>query len=176
MGIERALLRVANRAFDLGKVLRGNIDACTTEECVIYWSILDLLEKKLVEGRKKALRQRLLDAAAELGDAAKNGSRVLKLSQIGAEVKLERRGGAITYNMLAAEDYVSANGERHPSAKNLITYKPVINEEALVGLRKAEMMSQEEYDSIVCVGPPSSVLKVKKPRELAELAKEYEVG
>jgi len=171
--LDRSLVKVAKGVFDIRKLLKGSIAKLTTEECVTFWSILDILEKKILKERKSALRARLLTLVEELGKPDKKGHKVLKLGSIYAEVKNEVRAGKLAYIAPAALAFIEANKSKDPMVESLIRYEPVVDEAVLLSLREREVMTQGDFDMIVQEGKPTDVLKVKAPREIADLLEDF---
>lgn len=170
--LSRGIVKAARNVFDIQKVLKGNIEALTTEECVSYWGILDLLEKKIMKPRKSELRKKLLGLVKELGEKDKKGHKVLKLGDIYAEVKREIRGGKVTYIMAMAQQYVEQCKDKDPMVSALVKMEPVIDEAVLLSLREREIMSEKEFDQIVSVGDDVEVLKVKAPKDIRDLVED----
>jgi hypothetical protein len=171
--LDRSLVKVAKGVFDIGKLLKGDIAKLTTEECVTFWSILDLLEKKILKDRKSALRARLLSLVEELGVNDKKGHKVLKLGSIYAEVKKEVRAGKLVYLAPMALAFIEAHKSKDPMVESLIRYEPVVDAAVLLSLREREVMTQGDFDMIVQEGKPTDALKVKAPREILDLLGDF---
>jgi len=171
--LDRSLVKVAKGVFDIRKLLKEDISKLTTEECVTFWSILDILEKKILKERKSALRVRLLALVEELGKKDKNGYKVLKLGSLGAAVKNEVRAGKLVYIVPAALAFIGAHKSKDPMVGNLIRYEPVVDEAVLLSLRERGVMTQGDFDLIVKEGKPTDVLKVKAPRQILDLIEEF---
>lgn len=167
--LDKSLVKVAKGVFDIKKLLKGDVSILSTEECVTFWSILDLLEKKILKDRKAALRMRLLSLVEELGKKDKKGHKVLKLGSIYAEVKKEVRAGKLVYLAPAALAFIEAHKDKDPMVEQLVRYEPVVDEVALLSLRERNVMTQGDFDMIVQEGKPTDVLKVKAPRDITDL-------
>lgn len=169
MSLDRSIVKSAAGLFDLNSMFRKSISRLTVDECTIYWSVIDLLEKRVLKGRKAELRKRLLDLAKTMGVVDKTGNKVLKLGDIQAEIRRGMRAGKISYSIEAAKEYVNSHSEKDPEVARLIHNVPTVDENVLVALYEMGKMSQKEFDSIAVAGKDVEVLTVKHPKDISGL-------
>ena len=166
--VTAAIMKESSAIIDAYTLLRAPIKELAVDTLTTAWSILDLLEKKMIKSRKADLRVALMEQAEKLGTKNAKGSFVYEIPGTNAKITKQHKVGKVKISIGKLIALLKKKGiEETP----VIFYEPAVNEKALQGLIAAGFLTQDDLKEISDVSDPTYALTVKKPASVEGLLK-----
>jgi hypothetical protein len=170
------ILKESQAIIDAETLLKTPVGELSDDVALTAWSVLDLFEKNLIKTRKGALRVLLLDRAETLGEENAKGSFVYKVPGTDGKVTKQKKRGKAKLDARAVELLINQKIDEGKltsvAHEDVISYDPVVDEDALGTLVAIGAISQQELAEVSSVSEPTFALVVKKPSEVTALLEE----
>jgi len=153
-------------------LLRTPPEELDDEAKATAWSVLDLIQKKVLKGRMAELRKALLKRVRATGDRSESSGRLPKYSMKmgGAVVTCTDLAGKVKYDEEALKVVLA---RRSIPEDRVFKTVQVLDEEAVEMFIAAKIIEDSDVMEFTEVGDPSERLTVKKSKDvLALLPKE----
>lgn len=161
---EKIILRETIALLKSEKLLRTDPDAMTDEENLSAWSVLDLIEKSVIDVRKKEFHKKLFSLAEEKGALTSKGHYEYQPPFSDGIITKQRKSGKVKIDTSLLLVKLAANGfdiERVLSKS--------VDENKIEALISLGEISPELIKECSSIGEPTYALIVKKPSEVLAL-------
>jgi hypothetical protein len=146
------------------KLLRMPVEEMTDDEALAAWSVIDLIEKKLLKDRKGDLHDHLMELAETKGVTTDKGHKVYTPESCDGSITKQKKSGKASID---TEGLLAMLRERGFDTDKVMT--KTVDLEKVEALIVMGEISSLEIKACSDVGKPTYALQVEKPSSVLSL-------